>query len=182
MGDILTLQQAIKEQCEKYARDYPNCRFIGYNTVFGSRMYGTLSGIPTSQCIETPVAENLMVGLAIGMSMEGYRPVVCFERHDFMLLALDAIVNHMDKLAHISGGQFKLPIIIRAIVGGSKPIDPGPMHKQSYTLALMSMLKHTPVCLPMHAEELENSWNKVGESDSGAVVIVEHKDMYSMKV
>lgn len=178
----MTFQQAIKEQCDRYAKDNAGCRFIGYNTVFGSRMYGTLADIPASQCIEAPVAENLMVGLGVGMCMDGYRPVICFERHDFILLALDAIVNHVDKLGWISGGQFKLPIVIRAIVGGSKPIDPGPMHKQNYTLALMAMLKHTPVYMPMNGKEIESCWSKVGTSESGAVVIIESKDMYNMKV
>ena len=66
---------------------------------------GTLKDVPDDQKIETPVAENLMVGLAIGMSFEGFKPVVYFERHDFMLVAADAISNHIDKIERISHGE-----------------------------------------------------------------------------
>ena len=52
-----------------------------------------------------------MVGLAIGMSFEGFKPVVYFERHDFMLVAADAIGNHVDKIERISHGEFKVPVI-----------------------------------------------------------------------
>lgn len=173
----MTFKQAHARMCEQYALNAAT-RFIGYNTVFGSRMYGTLSGISTAQCVEAPVAENLMVGLGMGMALEGYRPVICFERHDFLLLGLDALVNQMDKMPFISGGQFKWPIIIRAIVGGRRPIDPGPMHSQEYTGALRSMLKCTPVLHPRSWGKLIDAWSWVDRSPSGAVVIVEHKDDY----
>ena len=75
--------------------------FIGYSIIPGDAM-GTLKNVPQDQKIETPVAENLMVGLAIGMSFEGFKPVVYFERHDFMLVAADAIGNHVDKIERIS--------------------------------------------------------------------------------
>jgi len=177
----MTYSQAIKEQCEAYAKN-PAARFIGYNTIFGSRMYGTLDGVDVQQCVETPVAENLMVGLAMGMALEGYRPVVCFERHDFILLAMDAIVNQMDKMPWMSGGQFRWPIVIRAIVGGKKPIDPGPMHSQDYTHELCTMLKHTEVYRPISHTELVQAWTRVGETKSGAVVIIEKKDWYNKEL
>lgn len=177
----MTYLQAIKEQCERYAKEN-NGIFIGYNTVFGSRMYGTLSDVPAHNCIESPVAENLMVGMAVGMALEGYRPVVCFERHDFLLLGLDALVNHIDKLPWLSGDQFKLPIIIRAIVGSKSPINPGPMHCQDYTLALVASLKHTKIFLASSKENMNRAWSQVGKTDSGAVVIIEYKDDYKKEM
>ena len=53
--------------------------FIGYSIIPGDAM-GTLKDVPQDQKIETPVAENLMVGLAIGMSFEGFKPVVYFDK------------------------------------------------------------------------------------------------------
>ncbi len=181
MGACMTYQQYIKEKCESYATN-EKARFIGYNTNFGSRMYGTLNDIPSDRCIESPVAENLMLGMAIGMALEGYKPVVCFERHDFMLLAMDAIVNHLDKLSYISGDQFKLPVIVRAIVGGSYPIDPGVMHRQDYTSPLRIALKHTPVYVPRTQMEFDRAWSEVGLTESGAVIIVEYKDDYTKEL
>lgn len=169
--------EAITEQCEKYALNR-GTRFIGYNTVYGSRMYGTLNNVPVDQCVEMPVAENLMVGMAMGMALEGYKPVVCFERHDFMLLAMDALVNQMDKMPWMSGGNFKWPVVVRAIVGAKKPLNAGPMHTQNYRAELATMLKHTPVIQPVTKYELEAAWKKAGETESGAVVIIEHRDWY----
>jgi pyruvate dehydrogenase E1 component beta subunit len=181
MVGIMKFKEIIKLKCEEYAKN-PLARFIGYNTVYGSRMYGTLSDINPNQCIESPVAENLMAGLAMGMSLEGYRPVLCFERHDFILLALDALVNQMDKMPWMSGDKFKYPILLRAIVGGKKPIDPGPMHSQNYSKALSTMLKNTPVFEPMTVDAFDNAWAEVGRSNSGAVIIVEHKDLYETEL
>lgn len=177
----MTFKDAITQECEAYASN-PAARFIGYNTVFGSRMYGTLNGVAADQCVEAPVAENLMAGLAMGMALEGYLPVLCFERHDFILLALDAIVNQMDKMPLMSGGQFKWPIVVRAIVGSNKPIDPGPMHSQDYTVALRSMLKHSFVLRPRSIRAMKQAWSYAGQTDSGVVVIVEHKDDYSLEM
>jgi len=134
-------KKAITEQMTRLSND-PHAVFIGYNTICGSRIYGTLQDVDPDKCIETPVAENLMMGLAIGMSLEGYKPVVCFERHDFMTVAMDAIVNHLDKLPELSGNKFCLPVVIRAIVGHDKPLDPGSQHKQDYTELIQ---RHTDI-------------------------------------
>jgi pyruvate/2-oxoglutarate/acetoin dehydrogenase E1 component len=170
-------KDVIKNCINEYVRTYPEARFIGYNTVKGSRMYGTLNDVPVEKCIESPVSENLMMGMAFGMALEGYRPVVCFERHDFLLLGLDALVNHIDKLPWMSGDQFKLPIIVRAIVGGTKPIDPGPQHTQNYEKALQKMLHYTPINI-----NVAFGFGDVGLTKSGAVVVSEYKDLYETEV
>ena len=175
IGEIITFGMT------KYAEDY-RARFIGYNTVKGSRMYKTLNGVPVEKCIETPVCENLMVGMAVGLALEGYRPVVCFERHDFLLLGLDGIVNHIDKLPQMSGDQYKLPILIRCIVGAREPINPGPQHIQDYGIELKSMLKNTPVIYASGPHSVGLSLSRVGETPSGAVVLVEDRDAYKTEV
>jgi pyruvate/2-oxoglutarate/acetoin dehydrogenase E1 component len=92
------------------------------------------------------------------------------------------MVNQMDKMPWMSGDQFKWPIIVRAIVGSKTPIDPGPMHSQDYTVALQHMLKHTPVISPKTQVGFEDAWNYVGKSESGAIVIVEYKDLYEKEI
>lgn len=171
---MATYKETISGKCEEYAQD-PKTVFIGYNTKFGSRMYGTLEGVDKSQCLETPVCENLMVGLALGMSLVGYKPVLCFERHDFLLIALDALVNHMDKLPWMSGDKFRFPVVVRAIVGSKSPLDPGPLHKQDYTSELRSMLHYTPVMEPSSVEGFDEAWRYI---EHGPVVIVERRDSY----
>ena len=78
--------EAVKKSMEMLAQD-ERTLFIGYNLVRGSKAYGSLSDIPSEKIIEMPVAENLMAGLSNGLSIGGFRPVLIFERHDFMLNA-----------------------------------------------------------------------------------------------
>lgn len=168
-------RDAIRQAMATLAQDQKTV-FMGYNVRFGSRAYGTLNAVPEGMCIETPVAENLMAGLAIGMSLVGYRPVLFYERHDFMLNALDAIVNHLDKLESMSQGQFKTPVIIRATVGGQEPLHPGPQHTQDFTEAFRSMLSF-PVMDLTTAAEVEGAYRFASQLDS-PIMLVERRDLY----
>jgi len=128
----MTYKQALTDEMTRLGKCRA-VRFLGYNVKYGSRFYGTLAKVPRSRCIETPVAENLIMGLAMGMSLEGYKPIVCFERMDFMLVAADSIINHLSALPKLSGGQFDFPVTIRCCVGNDHPLDPGIQHKRDYS-------------------------------------------------
>lgn len=170
-------RDAIKQAMEELAGDQRTI-FLGYNVLYGSRAYGTLTGVPNEQCLETPVAENLMAGLAIGMSLAGYRPVLFFERHDFVLNALDGIVNHLDKIEAMSQGQFKTPVIIRATVGGRVPLHPGPQHTQDFTQAFKGMLSFPVLDLTTPAEVVA-AYRRAAELDS-PIMLVERRDLYDL--
>lgn len=158
------------------ARD-PDTVFIGYG-ITKSFALGTLRDVNTTQLIETTVAENLMVGLAIGMALRGRRPVVYIERMDFILNALDAIVNHLSALRTISRGEFSPGVIIRSVVGNKrKPIFTGETHTQDFTEALMHLVDfpvfqlHTTPCIEScYAEAARLQRN--GTSS----ILVEYKD------
>lgn len=149
--------------------------FIGYNVAKGDAM-GTLKGVDANQKLETPVAENLMMGLAIGMSFEGFIPVVYFERHDFMLVAADAIGNHLDKIERISHGEYKVPVIIRAVAADSGPFYSGPTHSQDFT-SLLKTLVSFPVLVPQTGAEVLGVYKNVMESNQPAIII-EKKSLY----
>tara|TARA_Y100000034_G_scaffold136912_1_gene216981 strand:+ start:2512 stop:3036 length:525 start_codon:yes stop_codon:yes gene_type:complete len=168
-------KHAVKEAMEMLSHD-KRVKFIGYNTRYGSRAYGTLRDISFEKCIETPVAENLMTGLAIGMSLEGYLPVLFFERHDFLFNGLDGIVNHLDKIEELSKGQFKTPTIIRAIVGGKKPLDPGIQHTQDYTEAIRKMVSF-PITDLREVREIIPAYKNALKT-KGPLMIVERRDLY----
>jgi len=150
--------------------------FIGYNVAKGDAM-GTLKGVPADQKLETPVAENLMSGLAIGMSFEGFLPVLYFERHDFLLVAMDAIGNHIDKIERISHGEYKVPIIIRAVAADGGPFYSGPTHSQDFTKVLRELVSF-PVLDPQTGSDVLNSFQGAKESGRPAI-IVERKSRYS---
>lgn len=173
----MNYKQAIKQCNEDLAKDQRTV-FVGYNILYGSKAYGTLTDVPAEQCQETPVAENLMAGLAIGMSLTGYRPVLFYERHDFILNALDAIVNHLDKIETMSKGQFQTPVIIRATVGGSKPLDPGLQHTQDFTQAFRAMLTFPVLDLKTPADVIEG-YQRAKDMVS-PIMLVERRDLYDI--
>lgn len=149
--------------------------FIGYNVARGDAM-GTLKTVQSDQKLETPVAENLMTGLAIGMSFEGFRPVLYFERHDFMLIAMDAIVNHIDKIERISHGEFQVPVIIRAVTADGGPFYSGITHSQDFTEVLKAAVSF-PVLDPRDGRDVLSAFRGAFASCRPAIVI-ERKSRY----
>ena len=119
----------------------PNAIFIGQNVEYdGNVMYKHLHHIPLSQCLELPVCEELQMGMSIGLALQGFLPVSIYPRMDFLLLAMNQLVNHLDKLAFMSKGQFQPKVIIRTKVGSKWPLDAGPQHTQDHTFAVRALL------------------------------------------
>lgn len=165
---------AVKKSMETIAKDC-GAIFIGYNVKYGSA-YGALKDIPESQRLETPLAENLMAGLAMGVSLEGYRPVLFFERHEFVLNAFDAIANTLDIIECISDGQFTMPVIIKAVAGGVKPFYAGLTHTRDMTDVFRSIVSF-PVYEPKTAEEVLCAY-ELAKSAKTPVMVCEKKELY----
>lgn len=171
---------ALTDAMTQLARD-PARRFIGYGLAGGKGALGTLRGVPAAQIVEMPVAEGLMVSAAIGMACAGLKPVVYFERMDFMLNAADAIVNHLDKLATISRGEFRPGIILRATVGNrTKHLFTGPTHTQDLSDAFDAMLGRTLVRTLCEPHEIAQRYTEAAyDADRGeSTLLVEYKDLF----
>lgn len=165
----------LKREMETLARD-PRVVFVGYGLSSGWAL-GTLKDVPREQIIETPTAENLMTGLAIGLSLAGRRPVVFFERMDFILNAADAIVNHLDKIDLESEGQFKPAVILRVVVGNrAKPLFTGSTHTQDFSCAFRKMVSF-PVVQLDHPAKIAPAYAKAGQF-AGSSMLVEYKDLH----
>lgn len=149
--------------------------FVGYSLLHG-RAGGTINTVDDSHIIETPVAENLMVGLAQGMAMKGLKTMLYFERHDFMLCGGDALINHLSKLNRISQGIFSAPVIIRAVIDDNPLFYSGPTHRQDFTALFRSALEF-PVIEPSNPEEMFNAYQFAMKS-SQPTMIVERKSLY----
>ena len=90
---------------------------------------GLLKQFGDARVIDMPLAENGIVGMAIGMAMAGMRPVVEIQFADFIFPAFDQIVSEAARLRYRSGGEFSLPMVIRAPMGGG--VGGGVYHSQS---------------------------------------------------
>ena len=143
--------------------------YIGYNLKYGHKANGWLKDYDEYNIVETPVAENLMTGLAIGMAMEGFKPVLYFERHDFMLNALDGLLNHLDK-------DYYYHVIIRACVGSTKPLDPGKQHTQNYTEAFKKMFKNIKIFEPKDRKGIQDLLDQEWKEP---IMIIESREIYN---
>lgn len=162
-----------------FAED-PRARFVGYGLLNQKGGNGTFKTIPNEKICETTVAEELMVGMATGMSLAGLLPMVIIERFDFIWRAADPLINYLDKAREISRGEFNPCVILRVIVGNSrKPLFTGPTHTQNYTEAFRHILR-MPVYEVKTAEEVQAAYERAIREQRegiGSSFIVEHKEL-----
>ena len=133
----------IKEELKKsmeWLAEQPDAIFVGQNIVYPeNQMYRNLIDIPDDKKFEMPVAEEMQMGVSIGLALEGYIPVSIYPRFDFLILATNQIVNHLDKLRYLYRDNDSAKVIIRTAVGGTKPLDAGPQHTKNHTEAFRLM-------------------------------------------
>ena len=176
----MTYKECLIEQYTELAK-ISNSIFVGYNTKKG-RGAGIFKNIPEDQLYETPVAENLMTGVAIGLSIEGYTPILYFERFNFILNALDSIVNHLDKFENLSYGEYKPKIIIRAVIGGkTTPFYTGSTHTQDFTEAIQHMVGFNVYKLPLDEQEIKLMFNNAKKAPR-STLLIEEKDLYEIQL
>lgn len=146
--------------------------FIGQGVAAdGVATFQDFADVPDSQKIEFPVAEELNVGAAVGLSLMGVLPVVSLPRMDFLLRAADQLVNHLDRLEEMSVGQFKPKVIIRVRVGKRTPLDAGPQHTADYTEAFRLMFTSVNVREIVQPQGILSAYRFALESDRSTLVV-----------
>lgn len=120
-----------------------------------------------------------MAGMAIGLSLAGYKPLVYFERFDFVINALDAIVNHLVHFKAVSNGQFAPTVLFRVVVGNCNvPLLTGPTHTGNYIEALQNMVNFPVLDMP-YAENVSVYWEQaLRDLGKQSCMLVEYKDLY----
>ncbi len=126
---------------------------------------------------DTPISESVLVGSAVGAAMAGLKPIVEIMTINFILLALDQLVNHAAKLRYMSNGQIKVPIVIRTVTGGGGQL--GATHSQSFEgwLASVPGIKVAVPSDPYDALGLL----RTAIADENPVVYAEHAMLYRTK-
>jgi len=133
---------AIRDAFAYLLENYPEVFVIGQGLwspwYVGNSMTDLDKDFGVSRVIDTPVSESACTGLAVGAAIAGMKPIVVHPRMDFMLYAMDAIVNEAAKWSSMMGGQASAGVTIRAIInrGGEQ----GAQHSQS----LHSWFAHIP--------------------------------------
>ena len=126
--------------------------------------------------LDTPIAEQTIVGAAIGAAMCGLRPIAEIMYEDFLTIAMDMLVNTAAKTYFLTGGQYSVPLVVRAPCGA---LGIGPQHSQTFT----SWFMHVPglyVAFPTTPADAKGLLKTAIRSDN-PVLFLEHKKLYNMK-
>lgn len=172
---IVSMGQAIRDGLREAALRDPSVIFFAEGVEDPAALFGTLKDIGKhighARMIEMPIAENGLVGIAIGAAMAGKRPVISLQRVEFALLALEQILNNAAKTHYVSNGRHKVPLVLRMVVG--RGWGQGPEHSQS----LEGVFAHVPglkVVMPAFAEDAKGMI-AAAVADDNPVIVLEHR-------
>ena len=158
-----------------------NTLFLGQATLFsGHSISGTLTKVPKEKLIELPVIEEVQMGMSTGLSLEGYVPISIYPRFNFMMLAINQLANHMDKMKEMSRGMLVPKVIIRVAVGARKPLNGGSQHTQDFTESIKHMLTDTVLVELTEPEQVSSTFEDA-YNRNGSTVVVEWGDYYAEK-
>jgi pyruvate dehydrogenase E1 component subunit beta len=178
---VITYRQALNSTlAEELARD-PNVVLMGEEIGKFQGSYriteGLLEQFGAKRVVDTPIAEEGFVGMATGAAMLGLRPIVEIMTINFILVAVDQIVNHAAKIHYMFGGQAKVPLVIRTPSGGVGQL--AATHSQSFEnwFAYVPGLKVVAPSTPYDAKGLLRG----AVRDDDPVIYIESLALYDTK-
>ena len=177
----LTFAQAIREAlAEEMRRDKTVC-IMGEDVAEAGTPFKVLSGLleefGKDRLLDTPISEAGFTGLAVGAAMTGMRPVVDIMFGDFVTLTMDQMVNQAAKVHYMSGGKWKVPMVMRTTMGATR--RSAAQHSQS----LHAWFCHVPglkVVLPSTPYDAKGLL-KAAIRDENPIIFFEDKMMYKLK-
>src|SRR6266542_3760640 len=176
---VITMREALNQALrEEMLRD-ENVFLMGEEVAAYQGAYkvtkGLLDELGPKRIIDTPITELGFAGLGVGAAMAGLRPVVEFMTFNFSILATDQIINSAAKMLYMSGGQFKVPIVIRGPGGPAAQL--AAQHSQSMEVYFYHVpgLKVVRPSTPADAKGLLKSAIR----DDNPVIFIEAETLYA---
>jgi pyruvate/2-oxoglutarate/acetoin dehydrogenase E1 component len=175
MERIIRCGDAIREAIDQEMEIDERVIVMGQGIDDAKGMWGTTMGLQkkygAERVFDTPLAEDGMTGVAIGAALAGLRPIHTHIRMDFLILAMNQLVNIAAKSRYMYGGSVKVPLVVRAVIGRSW--GQGAQHSQ----ALHSWFAHIPgikVVMPATAYDAKGCLIQAIRDDN-PVLFIEHR-------
>jgi acetoin:2,6-dichlorophenolindophenol oxidoreductase subunit beta len=172
----LTYFEAVRLALKEELELDPTVFLMGEDIRFS--IFGPTKGlhleVGESRVLDTPITESAFVGAALGAALTGMRPVVEIMFADFITVCMDQIINQAAKIRFMTGGQVKVPMVIRA--PGGYLSSSAAQHSQS----LEALFMHIPglkICLPSNPIDAKGLL-KSAIRDDDPVLFFEHKALY----
>lgn len=161
----------------------PDVLFLGQAVeVAGTAISNTLRDIERDKLLEMPVAEDFQMGFSIGLALNGTIPICIFPRWNFLLLAANQLVNHLDKFPLYSHGEYSPRVIVRTAIGSERPLNPQAQHVGDFTDAFRLMLKNVEIVRLEEPEQIFEAYKFAYQrEDQKSTVLVEYGDYYVEK-
>jgi len=171
----LSYRAELKAAMESIAEDDKSI-FVGQAIAFaGTAMSASFADIATEKLLESPVDEELQLGMSIGLGLSGYAPVSVFPRWNFLLLALNQLINHLDKAREVFNFEIPPKVLIRTSIGSSSPMHPGPQHLGDFTDAVRMLSTNLEFVSLESAEQIRPAYRDAFQRDDGvSSVLVEY--------
>lgn len=173
--------EAIHEALDLCMAKDPAVYVMGLGVPDPKGIFGTTLGLQQKygpdRVLDMPTAENGMTGVALGSALVGMRPVMVHQRVDFVVLAMEQIVNQAAKWHYMFGARAKAPLVIRLVIG--RGWGQGPQHSQS----LHAWFAHIPglkVVMPATAADAKGLLISAIEDDN-PVIFIEHRWLHNIK-
>jgi pyruvate dehydrogenase E1 component beta subunit len=177
----LTMGEAVREALSEEMRRDPSVFIMGEDVAEAGTPFKVLSGMVEefgkARVIDTPISEPGFTGIGVGAAMTGLRPVVDIMFGDFLTLVMDQLVNQAAKVHYMSGGAWKVPMVLRTTLGASR--RSAAQHSQS----LQAWLSHVPglkVVMPSTPYDAKGLM-KTAIRDDNPVIFFEDKMMFRLK-
>ncbi|MHB1162126.1 MAG: alpha-ketoacid dehydrogenase subunit beta [Chloroflexota bacterium] len=179
-GRRLSYAEAIREALDQALTLDPAVFVMGQGVDDPSGMFGSSKKLHlkygSERVFDTPLAENGLMGIAVGAALGGMRPVYFHNRPDFLLLAMDQLVNHASKWSYMFGGAVNVPLVVWACIG--RGWGSAAQHSQ----ALQGLFMHVPglkLVMPASCHDAKGLMLSA-IADPNPVLILEHR--YNFKL
>jgi len=171
------------QRAMEFLGEQPDTVFLGQAVEYaGTAMSNTLKNVDNRKLIEMPVCEEMQMGITNGFAINGKVPISIFPRWNFLLCAMNQLINHTDKMTEFSHGEFNPHAIIRTSVGSQRPLHPQAQHIGDFTHGFWDMVENIEVIHLHEPDQIFDAYHKAyTRKDGKSTVLVEFGDFYNEK-
>ncbi len=177
----LTASQAILEATNQIMKKDSSLILIGEGVSDPNGIFGTTSNLlkkhGKKRVIESPISENGITGIAIGLAINNFKVLLIHQRVEFALLSIEQIFNNAAKSFYVTNGKHNVPIVIRMVIG--RGWGQGPAHSQSLE-TIFSCIPGLKVLIPSSAYDAKGMLISA-INDPNPVLILEHRWFHYVK-
>ena len=167
----------------EYLGEQPDTMFLGQAVAYkGTAMTNTLKDVSKDKLLEMPVDEEMQMGITNGLAVNGTVPISIYPRWNFLLLAMNQLINHLDRMPIFSHGEYNPKVIIRTGIGSQRPLHPQAQHVGDFTDGMRLMVNNIEIIRLEEPEDIFAAYHKAyNRTDGKSTIVVEYGDYYGEK-